>query len=217
MDLLMSTKKKMDEMVIEKPHLKEINLQVAEDVVADNSNCDPDLISPKTPCYFRVAKLKAIKDDKINLEISSADVPTAACGDGCSVNLKGSRLLESTYGLKSSFSRCSSHSSYGTIHRLCTSEKSCQIDAKNLHENLRKMLKHFPMSTKSSELLSNALEAMEMNDIHLLNWGSTRMAGFLDACVQASKIVVPFLDTIITHQIQPDETKYIASPKGNYY
>ena len=43
------------------------------------------------------------------------------------------------------------------------------------------------------------------------------MVGFLDACVQASKIVVPFLDTIITHQIWPDETKYIASPKGNYY
>ena len=217
MDLLMSTKKKMDEMVTEKLHLKEINLQAAEDVVADNSNGDPDPISLKVPCYFWVAKLKAIKDDKINLEISSADVPTAVCGDGCSVNLKGSRLLESTYGLKSPFSRCSSHSSYGTIRRLCTSEKSCQIDAKNLYENLRKMLKHFPMTTKSSELLSNALETMEMNDIHLLNWGSTRMAGFLDACVQASKIVVPFLDTIITHQIRPDETKYIASPKGNYY
>ena len=103
MDLLMSTKKKMDEMVIEKPHLKETNLQAAEDVVADNSNDEPDPISPKVPCYFRAAKLKAIKDDKINLEISSADVPTAVCGDGCSVNLKGSRLLESTYGLKSPF------------------------------------------------------------------------------------------------------------------
>ena len=44
MDLLMSNKKKMDKMVIEKPHLKDINLQAAEDVVADNSNGDPDLI-----------------------------------------------------------------------------------------------------------------------------------------------------------------------------
>ena len=42
------------------------------------------------------------------------------------------------------------------------------------------------------------------------------MAGFLDACVQASKIVVLFLDTIIIHQIRPNETKYIASPEGNY-
>ena len=42
----------MDEMVTEKLHLKEINLQAAEDVVADNSNGDPDPISPKVPCYF---------------------------------------------------------------------------------------------------------------------------------------------------------------------
>ena len=88
MDLLISTKKAMDKMVIERPHLKEINLQAAEDVVADNSNGDADPISPKVPCYFRIAKLKAIKDDKINLEISSSDVPTAVCGDNCSVNLK---------------------------------------------------------------------------------------------------------------------------------
>ena len=54
------------------------------------------------------------------------------------------------------------------------------------------------MSPKSTELLNNAISAMEMNDIHLLNWGSTRMAGFLDACMQASKIIVPFLDTIIS-------------------
>ena len=119
--------------------------------------------------------------------------------------------------MKSPFSRCTSHSSYGTIRRLCTSEKSCQIDAKNLYENLRKMLKYFPMSTKSSELLSNALEAVKKNDIHILNWESTGMAGFLDVCVQASKIVVPFIDTIITHQIRTDETIYIASPIGNYY
>ena len=73
------------------------------------------------------------------------------------------------------------------------------------------------MSPKSTELLNNAISAMEMNDIHLLNWGSTRMAGFLDACMQASKIIVPFLDTIISSSIRPDETKYNASPKGKHY
>ena len=55
---------------------------------------------------------------------------------------------------------------------------------------------------KSSELLSNALATMEMHDVHLLNWGSTRMAGFLDACVQASKIMVPFLDTIVSNDMR---------------
>ena len=56
--------------------------------------------------------------------------------------------------------------------------------------------------SKSSELLSNALAAMEMHEVHLLNWDSTRMAGFLDACVQASKIMVPFLDTIVSNDMR---------------
>ena len=73
------------------------------------------------------------------------------------------------------------------------------------------------MSPKSTELLNNALSAMEMNGMHLLNWGSTRMAGFFDACMQALKIIVPFLGTITPTGIRPDETKYIASPKGKHY
>ena len=54
-----------------------------------------------------------------------------------------------------------------------TSERSGQQDAKNLYENLQKRLKHFAMSPKSTEVLNKALSAMEMNDIHLLNWGSS--------------------------------------------
>ena len=208
----MSAKKKMGNMVAEKPHLEEINLQNV--VQENNDNSAGDLIPPAIPRFFKIARFKRIKDDKIHLEIDSTEVPTAVCGDGCSVNLKGSRLLENTYGFKSPFSRCASHTSYGTIRRLCTSERACQVDAKNLYENLRKLLKHFSMSPKSTELLSNALAAMEMHDVHLLNWGSTRMAGFLDAFVQASKIMVAFLDTIISNDIQPDEIKYIVSPKG---
>ena len=208
----MSAKKKMEDMVAEKPHLKEITLQNVEQEKNDTSAGDP--ILPAIRSFFKIARFEGIKDDKIHLEFDSTDVPTAVCGDGCSVNLKGSRLLESTYGIKSRFSRCASHTSYGTIQRLCTSERACQVDAKNLYENLRKLLKHFSMTPKSSELLSNALAAMEMHDVHLLNWGSTRMAGFLDACVQASKIMVPFLDTIISNGVRPDETKYITSSKS---
>ena len=61
------------------------------------------------------------------------------------------------------------------------------------------------------------VSAIEMNGIHQLNWGSTRMAGFLDACMQALKIIVTFLNTIISSGIRPDETKYIASSKSKHY
>ena len=104
---------------------------------------------------------------------------------------------------------------YGTIRRLCTSETMSQIDAKGLYENLKALLKHFSESPKSSDMLYEALNMLEMNDIHLLNWGSTRMAGFLDTCIQASKITVPFLDTVIPGSIGPDETKFLTSPRGN--
>lgn len=39
-------------------------------------------------------------------------------------------------------------------------------------------------------------------------------SGFLDACIKASSILVPFLDTIISGNIRPDKTKYTANPKG---
>ena len=58
-------------------------------------------------------------------------------------------------------------------------------------------------------MLNNPLSAMEINDMHLLNyWGFIRMAGFLDV-----KIILLFLDTIISTGIGPDETKYIASQR----
>ena len=97
-------------------------------------------------------------------------IPTSMCGDGCGVNMKGSRPLKEMYGIKSPFTRCSSHASLGTIRRLCTSKTMYQSDAQALYENLRKVLKHFSKSPKSS------------NEIHLMTLGGTRMAGFLDAC-----------------------------------
>ena len=77
-----------------------------------------------------------------------------------------------------------------------------------------KVLKHFSKSSKSSELLTEALDALELNQVHLMNWGGTRMAGFLDACRIASYIIISFIDTLIAGHIRPDETKFLASPKG---
>ena len=40
------------------------------------------------------------------------------------------------------------------------------------------------------------------------------MAGFLDACIQAFSIIVPFLDTIVTDSIREEEIMFVPSPKG---
>ena len=140
-------------------------------------------------------------------------IPTKVCGDGCGVNMKGSRLLDEVYGIKSPFTCCSSHASFGNIRRLRTLKTMCQSDAQALYENLRKVLQHFSKSPKSSELLTEALDALELNQIHLMNWGGTRMAGFLDACQKASNII-PLIETLIAGNIRLDETKFLASSKG---
>ena len=41
------------------------------------------------------------------------------------------------------------------------------------------------------------------------------MAGFMEACANASRVLVPMLDTIIQMNIRPDESAYISSLKGN--
>ena len=66
-------------------------------------------------------------------------------------------------------------------------------------------------------MLHKTLNMLEMNDIHFLNWGSTHVAGFLDPCIQASNIIVPFLDTVILGSIWRDKTKLVTSPKGKTF
>ena len=168
------------------------------------------MIIPSVPCYFRVAKLLRISrtTKAIRLEIAPENIPTCICDDGCAVNVKGCRIISEKYGIKSPFSRCTSHTSAGTIRRLATLKKMSQSDAVSLYDDLRKVLKHFSQSPKSTEVLKKSLEVLEMNNVHLLNWGSTRMAGFLDACIKTSSIIVPFLDTLNAGNTRPDETKY---------
>ena len=50
----------------------------------------------------------------------------------------------------------------------------------------------------------------------ILSRGGTRMAGFLTACVDASKVIVPMLDTIIQCKIREEETAYLASVVGRW-
>ena len=44
--------------------------------------------------------------------------------------------------------------------------------------------------------------------------GLTGVAVVLDACIQTSNIIIPFLDTIISGLIGPDETKFSTCLKG---
>ena len=87
-------------------------------------------------------------------------------------------------------------------------------DAVLLYNSLRKVPNHFSMLAKSTELLNNTLNALE-NDIHMLVWVGTRMAGFLNACKQSSAILVPFLDKLIAEKVAAEEDAALfLSAKG---
>ena len=151
--------------LVKKYNLNDVNLDVMvipEQQLADKF-VDDDIL-PELPCYFKISKFKGISKNtnKIHLEVViHLDSPRSVCGDGCGVNMKGSRPLEEMCGIKSSFTRCSSHASLGTIRRLCTKKTMFQSDAQALYENLRKV--HFSKSPKNSELLTKALDALELN------------------------------------------------------
>ena len=72
------------------------------------------------------------------------------------------------------------------------------------------------MSPNSTELLNNALGALDRHNVHMLVCGGTRMAGFLDACKQASVILTPFLDTLVAGNIRRKYAAYLLSAKGIY-
>ena len=211
LEKLLAVKTDMERLLEMYPQLKLLDVNTIQCDI--ESLQDEDTILPVFPPIFKIAKLVGIENNTISLSIDPANVPTTTCGDGCTLNLKGCRLLEEKYGINSPVSKCGSHLSYGTIRRLCTSVSYSQEDAKKLYENLKAILRHFTMSPKSRKLLNNAPDALEMNNVHILNWGSTRMAGFLDACIQASSIIVPFLDTIVTGSIREEEMMFLASPK----
>ena len=120
METLMFVKAKMDDMSKANPHLKDLNLQ---NIATEERSVENDHLFPEVPLFFKIARLKGIENGTILLEIKAEFIPTAVCGDGCAVNLKGSRLLESKYDIKSPFSRCASHSLYGTIPRMCAYER----------------------------------------------------------------------------------------------
>ena len=128
--------------------------------------------------------------------------------------MKANQLATEWYGLAFPQADCSPHATSGTIQGTCTSATMNDPEAVRVYTALRKILKHFSLSAKSTELLNTALDALEQHSIHMLVWGGTRMAGFLDGCKQSSSILVPFLDTLINGKIRDEETAVILSPKG---
>ena len=115
---LSSIQKDLEKLLEKHLHLKtggsDVNVNINENVGLSN---EVEYIIPKVPPYFNIAKLKSVDEKKkiTHLEVLSQNMPAAVTRDGCAVNLKGPRLLDEIYGIKSHPSICASHASAGTI------------------------------------------------------------------------------------------------------
>ena len=185
----MPIQKDLERLLEKHQHLKtggsDVNVNINENI---GLNDEIGYITANVLPYFNIANLKSIDEVNkiIHLGVPAQNITTAVTGDGFAVNYKVSRLLDEIYGIKSPLSICASHASAGTIRRLCTSQTMCQSYAKSLYENLSALFKHFTKSLKSSEMLLQALNNLQQHKVHLINWGSTRMSGYLEACLVAS-------------------------------
>ena len=227
---------KMEEVT---PSLKDLDTdKVQSTPSSDMSEFHLDV--PPRPEYFKLATLQSVDEESkvIRMVVNSSNIPTVQVGDGCSVNLKGARLVQEKLGINCPFSRCNSHIASGAIRRgTAVSKKTAKpwddIDSgvtqskkkktssekakdalSTLAKNLRSVLCHFASSPKSSEMLNSALTALQMHEVHQLTWGSTRMCGFIYASLQCSEILVPFLDTITSAHLKPEESSYLLRPPG---
>ena len=107
---------KMTELVNTHPQTKTMNLSSVTNTNSNTQEEDQTILPPK-PLIFKLAELKSINNDTILLDIKPENMLTEICGDWCATNMKTSRLLESSHGLKSPFLRYPSHGSAGIIRR----------------------------------------------------------------------------------------------------
>ena len=166
-DKIMNIKNEMELFEEKYPNLKSVDLDAIQII---NQQGESFVLLEYLP-IFSVASLKGIEQGTVHLEVDPRNIPTTTCG-------------------------INSHLASDTIRRMCTSVSSSQADVTSLYDNLKVLLKHFAMSRKSTEFFNNALNALELNSVHTLNWYPTRMACFMDACVKAFEILILFLDTL---------------------
>ena len=182
-----------------------------DDIVALNSL--PDII-PRPPAIFKTCSLVGINDSTIQLE--SINWPNAVTGDGCATNYAACRMLSEDFGLQTPFNRCSSHTADGTLKRLAKSKTMNIPEVTTLYDALRSVMSHIVCSPKSTSLLKDSIAALDLPEVHILNWCSTRMGGFLKCCEKFSSLIVALYDTLVSAKVKEDQTAVLMTPVSTY-
>ena len=74
------------------------------------------------------------------------------------------------------------------------------------------ILKHFKLSGKSSALLQQCLEIMDMKPFKLMTWCPTRMANLLECSARTSKILFLICVMLARTGVKEEKASYFLSP-----
>ena len=172
----------------------------------------PNDMSPTPPSIFKCTTIENLDLEEKKIDLLFENWPVALVGDGCSVNTKAGEILTTQIGLVSPTTRCSAHAASGSIRRLTTSKTMSVPEVVTFANGLKPILKHFKLSGKSSALLQESLDILEMKSFKLMMWCPTRMANLLECSSRTVKILFPLCDMLATTGIKVDQASYFLSP-----
>ena len=134
--------------------------------------------------------------------------------DGCSTKLSASNKLTALLVLLSPSLCCAVHADDRSIKRLTNSKAMNVPEVSEFLPALQSILRHFQLSGRSTAMLNDALEGLDMKTVHMMSFCPTRMSYILTACKQTVINLVPLCDAIATANLKSEENAAFMSPKG---
>ena len=86
----------------------------------------------------------------------------------------------------------------------------------HLYNTLRTIIKHFEASIKNKEILNQALENLQLSQVHLISWCQTRMGHFHKACSVANDKLSAIYDVMATCNIHQDKMNSLFTVQSIY-
>ena len=75
-------------------------------------------------------------------------------------------------------------------------------------------MRHLQLSGKSLTSLKEALQVLDMKEVHLMTFYPTSIAGFLTTCSQTVHLLLPICDVMTLADLKIDERSSFMSPKS---
>lgn len=165
---------------------------------------------------FKSRSLENLDPNKNIVEIVVPDWPVNLMADGCSTNICASREISEQLGILSSSIRCTSHAAIGTIKRISISQARNVPQITEFLPIFCTVMHHFQLCRKSLALLNEALQVLDMKEIHLMTFCSTCMAYLLTVCSQVVHLLLPICDVMTSANLKTEERSSFTLLQGMF-